>query len=76
MIILMRTILNLPDDIREVIRSVAEVRRVSLGDAAAELIRRGLGSGMRCVEREGFPCFDVPADADPITLERTLAAED
>ena len=75
-IIMMRTTLNLPDDITEVIRSVAEARGVSLGDAAAELIRRGLRNEARLGEDHGIPCFAVPADAPVITLERTLAAED
>ena len=75
-IIMMRTTLNLPDDITDVIRSFAEARAVSLGDAAAELIRRGLRSDGRLAEREGIPCFAVPTDAVPITLEQTLVAED
>jgi hypothetical protein len=73
---MMRTTLNLPDDVAEVIRSVAEAKGVSLGDAAAELIRRGLRNEARLAEENGIPCFAVPADAAAITLERTLAAED
>ena len=72
----MRTTLNLPDDVTDVIRAIAEARGVSLGDAAAELIRRGLRSEARLREDTGIPCFSLPADAAPITLEQTLAAED
>jgi hypothetical protein len=74
--IMMRTTLNLPDDVTNVIRAVAETRGMSLGDAAAELIRRGLRSDCRLAEELGIPCFSIPADALPITLEQTLAAED
>jgi len=35
--------LNLPDDIYEVIRSFAEVKRIPFGQAVAELVPRGLG---------------------------------
>jgi len=73
---MMRTTLNLPDDITDIIRSRAQARGVSLGDAAAELIRRGLRYDARMAEDSGVPCFAVPADAPPITLEQTLAAED
>src|SRR5437016_2635303 len=40
--IMMRTTLNLPDDVYEVARSLAAARGISLGDALAELVRRGL----------------------------------
>jgi hypothetical protein len=73
---MMRTTLNLPDDIMGVIRSRAQARGVSLGDAAAELIRWGLRYDARMAEDSGVPCFTVPADTPPITLEQTLAAED
>lgn len=73
---MMRTTLNLPDDITEVLRARAQARGVSLGDAAAELIRRGLRSDSRLAEEMGIPCFSIPADALPITLEQTLTAED
>jgi hypothetical protein len=73
---MMRTTLNLPDDIADVVRSVAEAKGISLGSAVAELVRQGLTRDSGSRETQGFPCFDVPPDAMPITLERTLAAED
>jgi hypothetical protein len=75
MIIMMRTTLNLPDDISDVVRSVAAAKGISLGDAVADLIRRGLSTG-RAGEDSGLPCFAVEANAPPITLEHTLAVED
>lgn len=73
---MMRTTVNLPDDVYEAARSIAAARRISLGDALAELARRGLRPPQRVARKSAFPCFDVPPDAPPITLEQTLAAED
>jgi len=72
-----RTTLNLPDDVSRIVRSLAEAKGISLGDAAAELILLGLRSHTRVYEGGyGIPCFSVPVDAAPITLEHTLALED
>jgi hypothetical protein len=73
---MMRTTLNLPDDVYQVARSLAAAKNVSLGDAIAELVRKGLRPDLRVREDTGFPCFAVPEGAPPITLEQTLAAED
>ena len=67
----MRITVNLPDDIHQIARTLAESRGISLGAALAELVRRGLESS-----EKPFPCFKLPPGADPITLEQTLAAED
>jgi hypothetical protein len=72
---MMRTTVNLPDEVSDLVRAVAEAKGISLGDAIAELVRRGLTP--TAAPRDGaFPSFAVPADAQPITLEQTLAAED
>ena len=76
MIIVMRTTINLPDDIHQAARSLASVKGISLGDAVAELARRGLNPSVAITTDKPFPCFVVPKGAEPITLERTLAAED
>jgi hypothetical protein len=73
---MMRTTVNLPDDIYEIARSVATAKRISLGEALAELVRRGLSPHSRIQEDSGFPCFRVSKNAAPITLEQTLDAED
>lgn len=73
---MMRTTLNLPEDVYQAARSVASLKGVSMGDAVAELVRQGLGAEARIDTEKAFPCFTVPEDAEPITLERTLAAED
>jgi len=73
---MMRTTVNLPDDIYEVARSVANARKISLGNAIADLVRQGLKPSRTSARRGAFPSFSIPADARPITLEQTLAAED
>jgi len=72
---MMRTTINLPDDVYSIARSIAHSKDVSLGEALAELVRKGLQPGSRFDERTAFPCFPVPPDAPPITLEQTLEAE-
>ena len=73
---MMRTTLNIPDDVYDVVRSFAEARGVALGDAVAELVRKGLRPEGRIGNQELFPSFTVPDGAAPLTLEQTLAAED
>ena len=72
---MMRTTINLPDEVYEVVRSVAGAKGISLGDAVSDLIRRGLHAD-RVQSDAGLPCFVVQPDARPITLEHTLAIED
>jgi hypothetical protein len=73
---MMRTTLNIPDEIYDVIRSFAEAKRIPLGEALAELVRKGLRPEARIRNQELFPSFAVPEGAAPITLEQTLSAED
>ncbi len=72
----MRTTVNLPDDVFRAARSLAASKGLALGDAIAELVRRGLKPSTEFTTRNGFPCFPVPPDAEPITLEKTLEVED
>ncbi|MEX2261213.1 MAG: hypothetical protein WD696_04640 [Bryobacteraceae bacterium] len=73
---MMRTTITLPDDVYLAARSLANLKNISLGDAIAELARRGLNPAVAIDTAKAFPCFLVPAEAEPITLESTLAAED
>ncbi len=73
---MMRTTLNLPDDIYEVAQALAAAKKLSLGDAVAELVRKGLRPEVRIREGGVFPCFAVREGAAPITLEQSLEAED
>lgn len=76
MIIMMRTTVNLPDDIADLVRSVSDAKGISMGSAIAELVRQGLTRDFRANAVDRFPSFAVSPDAPPITLEQTLAAED
>jgi hypothetical protein len=73
---MMRTTINIPDDVSDVIRSFADAKGVSLGEAVAELVRKALQPQSRIQNDAPFPCFSIPDGAAPITLEQTLAAED
>ncbi len=73
---MMRTTVNLPDDVYEAARSVAASKRLSLGEALAQLVRQGLTPPVELDTEKAFPSFVVPSDAEPITLEHTLRAED
>jgi hypothetical protein len=73
---MMRTTVNLPDDVYEMARSIAGAKRISLGDALAELARNSLRRAPGIQSKSAFPCFAVRQDAPPISLEATLRAED
>ncbi len=73
---MMRTTLNLPDDVYGAARSLAGLRGISLGEAVAELARRGLNPAIRLDTQKAFPCFILPPGAKPITLQHILEAED
>lgn len=73
---MMRTTVNLPDDVLRVARSLADLKGISLGDALAELARAGLKPAVRINTKTAFPSFEVSNNANPITLEQTLQQED
>ena len=73
---MIRTTIDLPDDVYQAARSVAIVKRVSLGEAVGELVRRGLRVQATFHTTKPFPCFELPENAEAITLEQTLEAED
>jgi len=71
----MRTTLSLDDDIFRAVRNYAEGRSLSLGKAASDLIRRGLGARTPTKVVNGLVVFDVPPDTPPITGERIKELE-
>ena len=74
---MMRTTVNLPDDVYRAAKSLADAEGTSLGEALAELARRGLRPPVAFADSaKAFPCFALPPNAEPITLQQTLAAED
>jgi hypothetical protein len=73
---MMRTTVNLPDDVYEAARSVAMVKHISLGDALAELARQGLRPPATFEDEGGLRTLVLPPDIPMMTLEQTLAYED
>jgi hypothetical protein len=76
MMFMMRTTVNLPEDVYMAARSLATQRDLSLGDALGELVRQGLKGSNRIDFSKNFPCFSVDENAEPITMQHTLERED
>ena len=66
----MRTTLALDDDAIKAVQAYARGKRLSLGKAASELIRRGSRYQLATQKRNGIPVFEVPDDFPVITSER------
>lgn len=73
---MMRITANLPDDVYELASAIASARGISLGDAIADLVRRGLRPFSPKQKKNAFPTFAVRLGGRPITREQTMAAED
>jgi hypothetical protein len=71
----MRTTLTLDDDVLEHVREFAEGRKISLGRAASELIRRGVDRPVRTRVVNGLHVFDPPPGGPTITAERIRELE-
>ena len=56
----MRTTLTLEDDAIELARRLARRRRISLGEAVSELVRRGSEVPMPTTERQRFVVVRLP----------------
>ena len=70
-----RTTLQIDDDVLTDARGIAEAEGRSLGAVISDLARRSLRPLGLTTER-GLPVFDVPDDAPAITLEDVLRARD
>ena len=65
----MRTTLALEDDASKALQAYAHARRLPLGKAASELIRRGVRYQPDMRKVNGLPVFQAPADFPRITTE-------
>jgi hypothetical protein len=72
----MRTTIDLDPEILSAARQIAADRAISLGKAISELARRGLETRVKISTRQGFPVFQVPRGARPLTLEDVRSDED
>ena len=70
MLRIMRTTLNLADDVLETARALAARQRRSLGEVVSSLIRRAVEAPPAPpVERNGIPLFPVAQGARAVTPE-------
>lgn len=74
----MRTTLALENDAIETIQAYAKKRRLSLGRAASELVRRGAHYQLMTSKTNGLPVLEAPDDFPLITSEqvRKLSEEE
>jgi hypothetical protein len=74
----MRTTLSIDDDVLAVAKHLARTRSESVGRVLSDLARRGLHATSRATGAgtSGFPVFQVPPDAHPITLDDVKRIED
>ena len=74
---LVRTTVNVDDDVLEAAKSIARAERRGVGAVISELARRGLApTAIRVSAEDGLPVFHVAADAPPITDAMVRAALD
>jgi hypothetical protein len=66
----MRTTLNLDDDVLELLKDYADRRSVALGRAASELVRRGLAAPVQTRMVNGFHVVVLPANSPRVTSEK------
>jgi len=65
----MRTTLNLDDDILAQLKQYAENRSIALGQAASELVRRGLSAPVQTRLVNGFHVIVLPEGTPEVTSE-------
>ena len=72
----MRTTIDLPEDLHRIALAIARETGRSLSETVADLLRRGLSSGVR--EGEWPPTYQVDPDTGlpVVRSRRTITAED
>jgi hypothetical protein len=63
----MRTTLSITDDALELARKLARQKRVSLGEAVSELVRRGARLPVPTTERQGLTVVRLPKGSSRVT---------
>lgn len=71
-----RTTLDIDDDLITALKPVAAAQHRSLGRVVSDLVRSSLRSRSTSGERNGFPVFDVPADAPMFGSDNVVRALD
>ena len=63
----MRTTLAITDDALELARKLARQKRVTLGEAVSELVRRGARLPVPTTERQGLTVVRLPKGSSRVT---------
>jgi hypothetical protein len=77
--VVMRTTLDIENDVLDAARALAAARRVSVGAALSELARRGVTARTPLQSRSGFAVFQVPSGTPsfgPNDVTRAIERED
>lgn len=75
-LIIVRTTIDIPDEAYRLAKSYARARGLSLGKAVGELVLQTTSPKVRLRTEDGFPTFELPADAPVITSEMVRELED
>ena len=73
---MIRTTISLPDDVYEVAKALAHCQEISIGNALAELVRRGMRASLEIEDAKAFPCFKDEARVPLVTAERIRELDD
>jgi hypothetical protein len=65
--VLMRTTLNIDDEVFEQVRRYARARTIPAGEAVTRLLKDALNRPLGFRMEEGFAVFDVPEDSPIVT---------
>jgi hypothetical protein len=74
----MRTTINLDDDVASMVKQYAESRSVGLGKAISDLVRRGIRAAHPTRAINGLLVFDLPPDSPRVDTRtvRELESEE
>ena len=65
----MRTTISLDDDVFDLVRHIAKVRKISLGRAVSDLVSKGLNAQPHIRTERGLAVFDLPRDSPVVTMD-------
>jgi hypothetical protein len=73
----MRTTLTIDDDLLEAAKSLAAQKKIPLGKAVSELMRKGMQRANAVqAGKGGFPVFNPPKNSRILTIESVKKAEE
>jgi hypothetical protein len=66
----MRTTISLDDGVVQAVKGYAKVRSITMSEAVAELIRRGIDAPVRTRVVNGLTVVDLPGSSEVVTSDR------